>query len=198
MKNVHKSPSDNQEQLKIFYLRELDKLQPFYDSCYSFLLYYRMGHTYMDQQYFLRKSQNDAAIYNENHIFYDRTTNSLMSGKLARIIAYDLFKEYITDKLMMMPQGNISGSSSVLTWTARKSFLIELMYALQAFGVFNNTSVDIRKIALHFSKVFNIHFGNIYKTYEDIRLRKKNPTPFLDSLRISLIKKIDLDNENAM
>ena len=38
---------------------------------------------------------------------------------------------------------------------------------------------------------------NIHKKYEEIRIRKKNRTVFLDALKNSLIRKMELDDEHA-
>jgi hypothetical protein len=75
--------------------------------------------------------------------------------------------------------------------------LAELIVALDAHAVFNNTPVGIGRLAPLFASVFNVKMGNIHKIYEEIRLRKKNRTSFLDALRMSLIRKMEHDDEFA-
>jgi len=183
------------------YARELERLQPFYQQHYSFWQYYRMDQTDLDEHYFLRRSQNTFPLLEENQVHYDWQTNTLMSATAARIHAYELLKEHaaaIMDRTAL-PAGKYSpDDTSALRWTAAKAGLIELIYALQEYGVFNNAPVEIKKIADYFSTVFQVRFANVYKTYEDIRLRKKNRTPFLDALKAALERRIDRDNENAM
>lgn len=198
------SPATSLEDKRVYYLTAMEKLQPFYEQHYAFWLYYRMEHTYLDAQYFLRNAKSNMAIYDEDHLHYDRQTNALMSAIAARIYGYELFKSHVTQELTILEQSQAGAKHSqkqpalTLTWTSPKAALIELIYALQEYGVFNNTTIDIKKITDYFSLAFNVKIANIYKTYEDIRLRKKSRTPFLDALRAGLEKRIDRDNENAM
>ncbi len=85
-----------------------------------------------------------------------------------------------------------------LIWTAPKVALVELLYALQEYGVFNNTKLEVKKLADYFEKIFQTDLRNVYKSYEDIRLRKKNRTPFLDALKSSLLRRMDEDDLSAL
>ncbi|MFZ6011415.1 MAG: RteC domain-containing protein [Bacteroidota bacterium] len=42
---------------------------------------------------------------------------------------------------------------------------------------------DIKVIASAFEEVFNISLGDYYRTFQDMRIRKRSQTPFLDHLR---------------
>ncbi|MDB5014291.1 MAG: RteC protein, partial [Daejeonella sp.] len=52
-----------------------------------------------------------------------------------------------------------------------------------------------KEIVYYFEKVFNISLGNIYKTFEKIRMRESGPTTFLDSCKTKLIEYADKFNE---
>ncbi len=78
-----------------------------------------------------------------------------------------------------------------LSWTASKADLIELINSLQAGGAFNNGKTGIKEIAETFQKLFQIDLGNYYNVFNEIRLRKKNRTAFLDHIREKLIRKMD-------
>jgi predicted nucleic-acid-binding protein len=84
-----------------------------------------------------------------------------------------------------------------LVWTGPKAALIELMYGLQTAGVFNESKADIRQIAAVFESVFNIELGDYYRTYQAIRIRKKNRTSFIDALKDSLVQRMDDTDERA-
>ena len=73
--------------------------------------------------------------------------------KVAKIIANDLIQVYLEDRL-----NNINvkrGSDNSLKWTASKTALTELIYALYSHGVFNNGNTDIKLIAKTFEEAFN-------------------------------------------
>ena len=77
------------------------------------------------------------------------------------------------------------------SWTASKADMIELIYSLQAGGVFNNGKTGIKEIAESFQKLFQVDLGNYYNVFNEIRLRKKNRTALLDHLREKVIQKMD-------
>ena len=60
-------------------------------------------------------------------------------------------------------------------------------------GSINHGNVDINALTEDISKLFNIDDLEIYRSYVDIKNRKKNPVPFLDRLRENLVKRIDKD-----
>lgn len=184
------------------YSTELKKLQPFYQQHYFFWQYYRMEQTYLDEHYFLRNATENQPLLDEFQLYFDGTSNTSMSALTAKFYAYELFRMHTLTiaASLSLPPAQMQGSADFppLHWTAVKTGLIELIYALHEYGVFNNAQVEVKKIADYFSEVFQIRFGNIYKTYEDIRLRKKNRTTFLDALKSALERRIDRDNEYAM
>jgi hypothetical protein len=78
-----------------------------------------------------------------------------------------------------------------MVWTAPKIYLIELIYALQCTGVFNNSASDIREITSFFEQTFSVDLGNVYNSFSEMRLRKKNRSSFLDLLKDRLIQRMD-------
>jgi hypothetical protein len=79
----------------------------------------------------------------------------------------------------------------VLVWTATKTALIELIYALYSSGALNHGAIDINSIASSFEDFFNIRLDNVYKTYNEIKERKSSRTKFLEELMMSLQCKIN-------
>ncbi|WP_057940545.1 RteC domain-containing protein [Algoriphagus resistens] len=76
-------------------------------------------------------------------------------------------------------------------WTDSKSALIELAYALHSRGAVNHGKSDVKAIITLMETLFNIQVGNFYRTFQSMRGRKKNRTIFLDSLKESLVKRMD-------
>ena len=81
-----------------------------------------------------------------------------------------------------------------LPWTASKTDLIELVYALNASRAIGNGTSGIKNMIEVFSEIFDIDLGNHCKTFTQIKDRQKDPTKFLDKLKINLIQKIESED----
>ena len=93
----------------------------------------------------------------------------------------------------------LQGSSEIgkvksMEWTSSKASLTELIYALHHSKAINNGESDIKTIAESFQRLFDIDLSDIYRTYHEIRRRKKERLRFLDELSIGLRHKLDSDN----
>jgi len=110
--------------------------------------------------------------------------------KAAKILANDLIQVYLEDQLNNKHYKK-ADSKSPLNWTASKTALTELIYALYSHGVFNNGSTDIKLIAKTFEDTFNIDLSDFYHTFMELKARKINRTKFLDELKESLIRRIE-------
>ncbi|GGD45802.1 hypothetical protein GCM10011514_07250 [Emticicia aquatilis] len=75
-------------------------------------------------------------------------------------------------------------------WTDKKIDLVELIYAIHTATSINKGKVELSEIADIFGQVFNKDLSNIYRIYSEIKNRK-NPTQYLDTLKESLLEKID-------
>ena len=93
-------------------------------------------------------------------------------------------------KLEMRNDGD-AGELSSHEWTDSKSALIELAYALHSRGAVNHGKSDVKAIITLMESLFNVQVGNFYRTFQSMRGRKKNRTIFLDSLKESLVKRMD-------
>lgn len=115
--------------------------------------------------------------------------------KVAKILANDLIQVYLEDQLSNAILQNKIVTSSPLSWAGSKTALIELIYALHSLGAIDNGNTDLKILAKISESLFNIDLGDFYHTFMEIRSRKINRTKFLDSLRDSLIKKMDEQDE---
>ncbi len=82
-------------------------------------------------------------------------------------------------------------NESKLNWTETKIALIELIYAIHSTGAVNRGATDIKVLAEAFEQAFHIDLGDIYRTYIEIRARKKERTKFIDYMKDSLIHRMD-------
>jgi len=173
--------------------KELKKLKRFFDNNLDFYKYYRSNNSFVDEKFFVR-GKHDIRLWLDTFYFEaDHRFSTSHDYKVAKIIANDLIQVYLEDRL-----NNINvkrGSDNSLKWTASKTALTELIYALYSHGVFNNGNTDIKLIAKTFEEAFNIELGDFYHTFMELKARKINRTKFLDSLCEALIKKMDEKDE---
>lgn len=178
---------------KKYFTKELKKLKRFFENNLDFYKYYRSNCSFVDEKFFVR-GKHDIRLWLDTFYFEaDHRFSTSHDYKVAKIIANDLIQVYLEDRL-----NNINvkrGSDNSLKWTASKTALTELIYALYSHGVFNNGNTDIKLIAKTFEEAFNIELGDFYHTFMELKARKINRTKFLDSLCEALIKKMDEQNE---
>lgn len=180
--------------IKKYLNKELKKLKKFFDNNIDFYKYYRNNHSFLDEKMFVR-GEHDIKLWLDTHYFQsDHSFSTSHSYIVAKIIANDLIQVYIEDQINIINQkGKVD--TSVLAWTASKTALTELIYALYLKGVFNSGNADIKLIARTFEDTFNICLGDFYHTFMELKARKINRTKFLDSLSETLIKKMDKKDE---
>lgn len=180
--NIPASGKARRRYLQKHITRQQEKLQQqpeFYRYCLA-------GHTRLDNVYFLRSNESSPTILGHDRIFstgYDEI--------LATFLSAQLLTEYLQQRLIA---GQNEGSYPKLTWTASKTDLVELIYALNTAEVFNNGQADMIQIAKAVEQVFNINLGHIYKTFQEIRRRKTVQATFIQSLLLKFQKYLsDMD-----
>ncbi len=178
--------------LKKYLNDELKKLKRYFDNNLEFYKYYRTNNSFIDDKLFIRgkydiKLSLDTVYFETDHRF-----STIADYKAAKILANDLIQVYIEDQLNNNNQKKPSNSFS-LNWTESKTALTELVYALHSQSAFGNA--DIIAIAKTVESTFNISLGDFYHTFMELKARKINRTKFLDSLKESLLKKMDEEDE---
>ncbi|MDQ2753433.1 MAG: RteC domain-containing protein [Bacteroidota bacterium] len=180
--------------------RILERIKYFFHHNLDFLQYYQSGDTYLDDKYFTRRGLDSYLKLDDNHYNYDASFSSSHDVKVARILAYEKLHAYVSHckaHIISQKAGETNSSSlPSLTWTAAKVALIELLYALQSAGAFNNGTSDLKLLAGFFEQAFHIELGNYYNVFGEMRLRKKNRTSFLDNLRDRLLRRMDEADDN--
>lgn len=77
-----------------------------------------------------------------------------------------------------------------LTWTTKKTDLIELIYALHSAGSFNFGKVSLNQIAIYLEKMFDVNLSHFSRDFSEMRIRN-DKTPFMDRLRNLLKRRMD-------
>jgi hypothetical protein len=155
-------------------------------------IYFRCNITDKDTCFFIPGAENlilVSAPYN------------YISVSIAIPSASDVYAKFLAFEQLISQFQNVSipvKDMPALKWHGSQAALTELIYALNEMGVLEGRRNEIRKLRIIFEKMFLFDLGNIYKTYENIRMRKKSRTPFLDGLRNALLRKMDDDDLNAL
>lgn len=197
---LRKPPGSDIEKKK-YLLKALQGLNGYFQKNLGFYEYHRSGANYLDAQYFLRGKTDLDINLNSFSSFADANFSTSHDYTISKILANEMLGEYFSRMLgqLMHEENTVAPSmnySSDLTWTATKAGLIEIIYALYADGSINNGNADIKAIADHVQRAFNIDLGNYYRTFQEIRIRKKGRTHYLDQLREKLIMRMDNADEN--
>ena len=196
---MHYPPLNRRKQEN--YLRQrMDKINRFYLHNIDFIQYIEGGKTHLDEQYFTRKYFNENIITHTKFYYLNPEYNTSHDLLLAKFSAYQKLITYLYAKLNKLEDYENIGqfkmtSKKKLHWTSTKVALTELVYALNYSGAINNGTADIKEIATAFQKIFNIELGDYYRTYLEIRSRKKSKAKFLEELSYSFSNKIESDDE---
>ena len=187
-------PLGGKEEMEKYLRLQLLHLKLNYDKQASFYNYYRHGETGMDDRYFLRKN-NFMNINDPRAVDCDQQFSTSHDYFITLLLANTRVQDYLSSALASLDQSVEYEKTNIdkapLQWTASKAGLVELIYAFQSNGVFNNGQAGINEIALYFEKLFAVELGNYYHVFNEIRLRKKSRSQMLDQLKDKLITKMD-------
>ena len=192
---MHK-PNGSDKAKKKYLQNELNNIELFFNRNLDFVKYYRTKKSYLDHKYFVR-GKHDLSLTLD--IFYFETDTNFSTShdfKLSETIANELLEIYLKTEIEYIDKQEKNSSKFInqpkvkLTWTTSKASLIELIYALQSVGVFNNTTASVKDIVSYFEAVFNVDLSYFYTTFQEIKERKGNQTMFLKTLQDELLRRI--------
>lgn len=168
---------------------QFSKVQYFRNRYYFLYEYYRLQNEEMDSIFFVKKESEEANPFDLILPLADEYSTS--AGKVfAYLMAYDELCLFLNNQISgAIDQTNVKVKPFV--WTDSKSALIELAYALHSRGAVNHGKSDVKLIIRIMESLFDVQVGNFYRTFQSMRIRKKNRTVFLDSLKDSLEKRMD-------
>ncbi|NOS93042.1 MAG: hypothetical protein HOP30_14055 [Cyclobacteriaceae bacterium] len=167
-------PLNRREQISC--LKELrKKLEAFRQEHRELIQYCRSGATDRDAFYF-GVNAHQVLLPEESPVYV--WSKYLASQKLNDLIEVEIGRRKVVV------------DNNDLVWTAPKTNLIELLYALHATNVFNDGKAGVKQLAEAFEKIFQVNLGNYYRVFQDIRQRKINQTVFLDQLKEKFMHRI--------
>jgi hypothetical protein len=161
----------------------------------SFYEYYKSRSTHNDHNYFIRRSYKDIIWDHSMQLFFDSKISTSHEYQVADLISSDMLINYLERKIEEI--NHKSGITNFrepvnYSWSGTKIDLVEVIYALKHARLINNGNVDVKELAAHLGKIFNIDLeDSIYRIYQDIKLRKTVRTKFLIRLSDVFNKKLD-------
>jgi hypothetical protein len=187
--------------IKNYYFKEIQKIDKYLNDNKELFSYYRSNATLFDEIYFVRKEPDSWLLLGLDEYENDLDFTTFYDHKISKIIAFDFLSEFIKESINKLEQKNELSKINLrdkgdLIWTGSKVSLVELLYALQSTGSFNNGSIGIKDLANELQALFNVDMGNYYRAFQEIRIRKSSRTSFMDQLKIRLIKRMDDSDEN--
>lgn len=187
--------------IKNYFLKELQKIGTYLSDNKELFSYYRSNSTLFDEIYFLRKKPDSWLLLSLDDYETDLDFTTFYDHKISKIIAFDFLSEFINESINKIDQKIETrkakpSDTGDLVWTGSKVSLVELLYALQSTGSFNNGSIGIKTLASELQLLFNVDIGNYYRVFQEMRIRKSSRTSFMDQLKDRLVKRMDESDEN--
>jgi len=177
---------------------EINKLQESNRRNIDFIKYYREDSELLDEFYFLRGNDKISLVSNTSHFYTDAEFSTSHDNAIAKIMAYDLLISHYVEELSYLRdlsngvqnKLNTLSNGERLGWTASKTDLIELIYALQASGAIKSGTAGIKEMASACEDIFELKLGNVYRTFLEIREHKIDQTKFIDRLKATLLRRM--------
>jgi len=194
-------PNSRNKVQRKFLLLEQDKITAFQSDNLEFYQYYRCNTTNLDDRFFVRGKADIRLCIGSLHFLIDPNFSTSHDHTVSVIKAYDMLSVYLNTEIEKLDskcgENDNKGkedeypADSKLYWTDSKVALIELIYAIHSSGAINKGVTDINELAKVFEEIFNIDLGDLYRTFVEIRLRKKDRTKFIDYLKNRLLGRMD-------
>lgn len=198
--NINK-PNTTNSILKAYLKRELKKIESKKRRNLEFYRYYKQGSVCFDHIYFLRENKQLEIFDTELSIYLSTDFYTSHDTLAAEVINYDLITEFYKNEIKKIKSLELVTNSKVkshsiktLNWTASKTDLIELVYALKVSGAINTGNINTKELVDVFSSLFNIQLSNYYKTYSEIKNRSTERTKFLKKLAENFQAKLEYDD----
>lgn len=188
-------PAGDSEKVLKHYKRAAQRVNIFFERNQHLHIYYRTGKTDQDATFFTRDATY-SSLMPEYSLDIDARFSTLYSLKLSKLQAFDKLNGYIQNRIRNIENETFAADASQLSqaslpWTDKKAGLIEILYGIQSMGCLNNAKAELKEIARLFEVAFNVDLGNYSRTFQEIRIRKKGRTAFLDRMKEILIKRMD-------
>lgn len=191
----NRPPGDRKKVIR--YLRKvIEANHAFVERNHIIHSYHKLGHDAGDQVMFTRSSER-TALYPDYGVDMDAMFSNRCSAVLSKLIAFEKLNDHLAREIELLKKGPKMPATADappranIVWTDSKAALVELGYALLARGSLNFGKAGLNQIMQTLMAAFNAQAGNYYRTFSDLSGRKKARTPFLDSLKENLERKMD-------
>lgn len=177
-------PLGMDELILSYYEKRLTAVNSFFERNHSLYIYYKTGRTDKDNEFFTRNAS--VSLTEVAGADIDPVFSTAASNVVAGVLGFERLCEYISATIKKIHQGESSGTTIhdvALQWTDTKAGLIELLYGLHEKGCFNNGKSDLKQVVQLFEVACKVDLGNYSRTFQEIRIRKKNKTVFLDNIK---------------
>ena len=183
---------------KEYLSEELNEINKYNIKRLDFIRYYRSGASHLDSLYFLR-GKMDTEQYLETFYFeLDPNFSTNCDFKVAKILSNDMLSAYLMQEIELLNTNGLTPfqfgfPTTKLTWKGTKTELMEQLYSWDSDNSFGD--VPLTQLSDYIQKVFNIQLDkNLSRSFSDMKIRNV-PTPFLDSLKNSLLKRMGRKSE---
>ncbi len=197
-KIICRKPVSTQEIQKRFFYEHLEAIEKYTNDNFEFYQYHKRGLTFLDDKFYTRENAEIPPNMDNLHFLIDKSFSTMQDYTLSTLLANEMLTEYIKTELEKLEQSDsiiVSKQDENLInnaqWTGSKTALIELIYAVHSCKVVNYGEIDIKKLVDVFEKALNIDLGDFYRTFLEIRNRKIDKTKFIDTLKQSLLNRMD-------
>jgi hypothetical protein len=182
-------PAGSEHEIRKFYEKELLSVQEFLQSNQNLYNYLLMRKENQDKVFFLRSAQ--APVYKPNLFWHTLDTRycTVYTLYCARIMGTLSLAGYIHDQLLFLHDAKSpvnEDRNPQLLWTGKKADLVELVYALKTSNAINYGNASVSELATILAEVFGKELQGYYRTFLEIKSRKKNRTLFLDRCKENL------------
>nr|WP_319511378.1 RteC domain-containing protein [uncultured Draconibacterium sp.] len=183
---------------KEYLSEQLNEINKYNVKRLDFIRYYRSGASHLDSLYFLR-GKMDTEQYLETFYFeLDPNFSTNCDFKVAKILSNDMLSAYLMQEIELLNTNGLTPfhfgfPATKLTWKGTKTELMEQLYSWDSDNSFGD--VPLTQLSDYIQKVFNIQLDkNLSRSFSDMKIRNV-PTPFLDSLKNSLLKRMGRKSE---
>lgn len=189
-------PAAGEKALRKIYETEFEHLAFFAWENKEFISYYRRKATYMDHKFFIRfKYDLDVKLAPDIHS-YDEKFSSSHDHLVSQILANDEYEAFLRRQIIKLkPQTSDSISKFTVKWSASKTALTELVFALHQTRCFNGGNISLSEFIKWVEECVGVDLGNYHKTMGEIKMRKSHQTKFIQLLNDNLKEYLEREEE---
>ncbi|MBS2099405.1 RteC domain-containing protein, partial [Carboxylicivirga linearis] len=198
-KIFEQKPLSEEFTLQTFLIKKLKRFNKYLRKNHKDYAYYQHKGTKYDELYFVRCNLQAEDYHSHPYSMVDSDFATSKDYLFANFIAHEKIIVYLENELVKLKvnkkiryksQLEILKASSY-NWSETKIAMVELIYALVYSGCINNGNVDVKELSKTLCELFHVEDLDIYRSFIDLKYRKKNPTVFLDKMKEGLLKKLE-------